>query len=129
MSSNKYRNRLALSSYINRVGDIGYPCFRYSYSGADYRYLLSQKKYRNCTRLGRPYNIYKVSLFVLEKMAKEGERFNSEIRKIKEIRRKNDTRLDRFERLRDSFKAREAEVVRRGFNNIEELERTEEEER
>ena len=61
-------------------------------------------------------------------MAKEGERFDSEIRKIKEIRRKNNARLDRFERLRDSFKARKAEIVRRGLNNIEELERIEDEE-
>ena len=62
-------------------------------------------------------------------MAKKGERLDSEIRKIKEIRRKNNVRLDRFERLRDSFKTRKAEVVRRGLNNIEELERIEEEER
>ena len=91
--------------------------------------MLGQKKYGNCTRLGRPYNIYEVSPFVLDKLAKEGERLDSEIRKIKEIRRKNNIRLDRFERLRNSFKAREAEVIRRGLNNIEELERIEDEER
>ena len=129
MSSNKYRNRLALSSYINRVGDMGYPCSRYSRSGADCRRLLGQKKCGNCTRLGRPCNIYEVSPSVLDKLAKEGERLDSEIRKIKEIRRENNARLDRFERFCNSFKAREAEVVRRGFNNIKELERTEEEER
>ena len=129
MSSNKYRNRLALSSYINRVGDISYPYFRYSYSGADYRRLLSQKKYRNCTRLRRPYNVYKVSPSIFNKMAKEGEHLDLEIRKIKEIRRKNNIRLDRFERLRDSFKAYKAEVIRRGLNNIEELKRIEDEER
>ena len=129
MSSNKYHNRLALSSYINRVGDIGYPCSRYSHSGADCRRLLGQKKYGNYTRLRRLYNIYEVSPSVLDKLAKEGERLDSEIRKIKEIRYKNNARLNRFERLRDSFKAREAEVIRRGFNNIEELERIEEEKR
>ena len=62
-------------------------------------------------------------------MAKEGERLDSEIRKMKEIRHKNNIRLDRFERLRDSFKTRETEVVRRGLDNIEELEHIEEEER
>ena len=129
MSSIKYRNRLALSSYINRVGDMGYPYSRYSHFGADCRRLLGQKKYRNCTRLGRSCDIYEVSPSVLKKIAKEGERLDSEIRKIKEIRYENNARLDRFERLRDSFKTREAEVVRRGLNNIEELERTEEEER
>ena len=129
MNSNKYRNRLALSSYINRVGDMGYPCSRYSYSSANCRRLLGQKKYRNCTRLGRLYNIYKVSLFILDKLAKEGEHLDLEIRKIKEIRRKNNIRLDRFERLRNSFKARKVKVIRRGFNNIEELERIEDEER
>ena len=129
MSSNKYRNRLALSSYINRVGDMGYPCSRYSYSGVNCRRLLGQKKYRNYTRGGRPYNIYEVSPSVLDKLAKEGERFDLKIRKIKEIRRKNDIRLDRFERLRNSFKARKAKVVRRGLNNIKELERIEDEER
>ena len=79
--------------------------------------------------MGRPYNIYEVFPSVLDKLAKEGERLNSEIRKIKEIRRKNNVRLDRFERLRNSFKARKAEVVRRGLNNIEELERLEDKER
>ena len=108
---------------------MGYPCFRYSHSGANCRRLLGQKKYRNCTRLGRSCDIYEVSPSILEKLAKEGERLDSEIRKIKEIRRKNNARLDRFERLRDSFKTRKVEVVRRGLNNIEELERIEEEKR
>ena len=129
MSSNKYRNRLALSSYINRVGDISYPYSRYSYSSVNYRRLLGQKKYGNYTRLRRPYNVYEVSPSVLDKLAKEGERLDSEIRKIKEIRRINDIRLDRFERLRNSFKARKAKVIRRGLDNIEELERIEDEER
>ena len=108
---------------------MGYPYSRYFYSNANCRRLLGQKKYGNYTRLGRPYNIYKISPSILEKMAKEGERLDSKIRKIKEIRRKNNARLDRFERLRDSFKTRKAEVVRRGLDNIEELERIEEEER
>ena len=79
--------------------------------------------------MGRPYNVYEVSPFVFDKLAKEGERFDLEIRKIKEIRRKNDIRLDRFERLRNSFKARKVEVIRRGLNSIEELDRIEDEER
>ena len=73
--------------------------------------------------------MYEASPSVLDKLAKERERLNSEIRKIKEIRRKNNIQLDRFERLRNSFKAREAEVIHRSLDNIEELERIEDEER
>ena len=52
-----------------------------------------------------------------------------EIEKIKQIRRDNDARLERFKRLRKALYERELEMVRRGIKNIEELERIEDEKR
>ena len=54
---------------------------------------------------------------------------DSEIKEIKRIRRNNDARLERFERLRKALKLKEFEIIRYGLDNIEELKRKEEEER
>ena len=52
-----------------------------------------------------------------------------EIRRIKEIRRKNDARLARFERLQESLESHKLELIRRGIENIKELDRIEAEDR
>ena len=54
---------------------------------------------------------------------------DSKIKEIKRIRRKNNIRLKRFKRLRKALKLKEFKIIRRGLNNIKELERIEEEER
>ena len=38
-------------------------------------------------------------------------------------------RIERFERFREALNKREKDLIRRGFNNIEELERLEDEKR
>ena len=48
---------------------------------------------------------------------------------MEQIRRDNDARLERFRRLRKALYERELEIVYRGIENIEELERIEDEER
>ena len=54
---------------------------------------------------------------------------DSKIREIKRIRRKNNARLERFKRLCKALKSKEFEIIYRGLDNIEELERIEKEER
>ena len=54
---------------------------------------------------------------------------DSKIKEIKRIRRKNDARLERFKRLRKALKSKEFEIIRRGLDNIKELEHIEKEKR
>ena len=51
------------------------------------------------------------------------------IERMEQIRRDNDARLERFKRLQKALYKRELEMVRRGIENIEELERIEDKKR
>ena len=90
---------------------------------------MGKKKCGNCIKKGYFYNVYNITASQIETISKEGNRLDSKIKEIKRIRRKNDTRLERFKRLREALKLKKFKIIRRGLNNIEELERIEEEER
>ena len=90
---------------------------------------MGKKKCGNYTRKGYFYNVYNVIASQIETILKEGNRLNSKIKEIKRIRRENDARLKRFERLRKALKSKEFEIIRRGLNDIKELKRVEEEKR
>ena len=65
----------------------------------------------------------------VKRISKEGNRLDSEIQKSFKAIREAIARIERFKRLRQILKERKLEMIRRGLNNIEELERIEKEER
>ena len=88
---------------------------------------MGKKKYSNYTRKGYTYNIYDVTASEIKRISKEGDRLDSEIQKSFKIMRKAIARIERFKRLREVLKERKLEMIRRSLDNIEELERIEQE--
>ena len=129
MASRQQRGRFDLGDRINARGKMVIPCARCASSGGDCRLLVGYKKCGNCTRKGLSCNARDVTSSQFERVDKEKERLRLEIRKMKEIRRENDARLARFERLQESLEERELELIRRGLVSLEELDRVEEAER
>ena len=106
-----------------------YPCSRCDEKSLEYRRILGKKKYSNYTRRGCTYNVYDMTASEVKRILKEGNRLDSEIQKSFEAIREAIARMERFKRLREVLKERELEIIRRKLDNIEELERIEEEER
>ena len=106
-----------------------YPCSRCDKKSLEYRRILGKKKCSNCTRRGCVCNVYDVTTSEVERISKEGDRLDSEIQKSFKAMREAMARMERFKRLRQVLKERELEMIRRGLDNIEELERIEKEER
>ena len=129
MRSRQTENRIALGAFINKVGVIVYPYSRYNEKSLECRRILGKKKYSNCTRKGCTCNVYDIITSEVERISKEGNRLDSEIQKSFEIMREAIARIERFKRLRNILKERKLEIIRRGLDNIEELERIEKEER
>ena len=129
MSSRQSVNRLSLSKRINQLGKMVQPCSRCAQSKLECRLLLGSKKCGNCTRRGLKCNARDVSDSDFAKLDREASRLDSEIRRSREDMESAMARWKRFERLREALKEKEMEMVRRGLDNIEELERIEEEER
>ncbi len=90
---------------------------------------MGSKKCGNCTRRGLRCDVRDVTDRDFEKIDKEASRLDAEIRKSREDMELAMARWKRFERLREVLKEKEIEMVRRGLDNIEELERVEDEER
>ena len=129
MRNRQTENRIALGAFINKVGVIIYPCSRCDKKSFEYRRVLGKKKYSNYIRRGYFCNVYDITASEVKRILKEGNRLNSEIQKSFETIREAIARIKRFRRLRKVLKKRELETVRRRLDNIEELERIEEEER
>ena len=102
---------------------------RYNKNSFEYRRILGKKKYSNCIRRGYIYNIYNVIASEIKRILKEGDRLDSEIQKSFNAMREAIARMERFKRLRKVLKERKLKIIRRGLNNIEELERIEKEKR
>ena len=64
-----------------------------------------------------------------KKINKERERLEGKLQKSREAIREAIARMERFERLREALSKREEDLIRRSLDNIEELERLEDEER
>ena len=129
MRSRQTENRIALGIFINKVGVIVYPYSRYDKKSLECRRILGKKKYSNYIRRGYICNIYDITASEVKRISKEGNRLDSEIQKSFEAMRKAIARMERFKRLRKILKERKLEMIRRGLDNIEELERIEKEER
>ena len=129
MSSRQHFNRLALSLRINNIGKIVHPYSRYYQSNSEYRLLISSQKCGNYTRKGIRYNVRNVTKGHFKKIDKERERLEGKLQKSREAMRKAIARIERFERLREALSKREEDLIRRSLDNIEELERLEDEER
>ena len=106
-----------------------YPCSRCDEKSFEYRYILGKKKYSNYIRRGYICNIYNIIASEVKRISKEGDRLDSEIQKSFKVIREAITRIERFKRLRKVLKEYKLEIIRRGLNNIEELERVKKEER
>ena len=129
MRSRQTENRIALGIFINKVGVMVYPYSRCDKKSLEYRRVLGKKKYSNCTRRGCVCNIYDMTASEVKRISKEGNRLDSEIQKSFEAIREAIARIERFKRLRKVLKERKLEMIRRGLDNIEELERIKKEER
>ena len=129
MRSRQTKNRIALSTFINKVGVIIYPCSRCDEQSFECRRILGKKKYNNYIRRGCTCNIYNMIASEVKRILKEGDRLDSEIQKSFEAMREAIARMERFKRLRKVLKERKLEIIRHRLDNIEELERVEEEER
>ena len=64
-----------------------------------------------------------------KKIDKERARLEGKLQKSRKAMREAMARMERFERLREALNKREEDLIRRGLDNIEELERIEEEKR
>ncbi len=91
--------------------------------------MIGQKKCGNCTRKGLACDGHDVTVHQFEKLDKERDRLLSEIKKSRAAMREAMSRMERFERLKETLESREAELIRRGVENMEDLERMEEEDR
>ena len=91
--------------------------------------MLGKKKYSNCIRRGCVCNVYDVTISEVKRISKESDRLDSEIQKSFKAIREAIARIKRFKRLRQVLKERKLEIIRRGLDNIKELERIEKEER
>ena len=129
MPSRQQQNRITLSSRINRVGKMVFPCSRCAQQKVECRRILGAKKCGNCTRRGCKCDVQDVTAPQFERIDKERQRIKSEIRQSREAMEAAMARWKRFERLQESLEEREAELIRRGLDNIEELERVEAEEK
>ena len=129
MRSRQTENRIALGTFINKVGVIVYPYSRCDKKSLEYRYILGKKKYSNYIRRGYTCNIYNMIASEVKRILKEGDRLDSEIQKSFKVMRETIARIKRFKRLRKVLKERKLEIIRRKLNNIEELERVKQEKR
>ena len=129
MSSRQQRQRIQLSLRIQKFGKMVRPYSRCQQSNSECKLLMGSSKCGNCTRRGLRCDIRDVEADDFVRIDREATRLENEIEKMEQIRRENDARLERFRRLRKALHERELEMVRRGVENIEELERIEDEER
>ena len=129
MRSRQTENRIALGTFINKVGIIVYLYSRCDKNSLEYRRVLGKKKYSNYIRKGYVCNVYDMTASEVERISKEGDRLDSEIQKSFEAIREAMARIERFKRFRKVLKERKLEMIRRKLNNIKELERIEKEER
>ena len=79
MRSRQTENRITLSTFINKVGVIVYPCSRCDENSLEYRRILGKKKYSNCIRKGYTCNVYDVIASKIKRISKESDRLDSEI--------------------------------------------------
>jgi len=90
---------------------------------------MGSSKCGNCTRRGIKCDVRDVTERDFAKIDKEAARLDAAIKQFREEEEAARARWKRFERLREALKEKEIEMVRRGVDNIEELERIEDEER
>ena len=83
---------------------------------------MGSSKCGNCIRRGLRCDVRDVEADDFIRINREAARLEDKIEKMERIRRDNDARLERFRRLRKALYERELEMVRRGIENIEELE-------
>ena len=105
------------------------PCSRCRQSSSECRLLMGSSKCGNCTRRGLKCDVRDVSTEDFAKVDKEAARLDAEVERMEEEEELLRARLKRFKRLRKALHEKELEMVRRGLDNIEELERIEDEER
>ena len=129
MRSRQTENRIALGTFINKVGIMVYLYSRCDENSLECYRILGKKKYSNYTRRGCVCNVYDMTASEVERISKEGDRLDSEIQKSFKAIREAIARIERFKRLRKVLKERKLEIIRRRLNNIKELERIEKEER
>ena len=79
MRNRQTENRIALSTFINKVGVMVYPCSRCDEKSLEYRRILGKKKYSNCIRKGYICNIYNITASEVKRISKESDRLDSEI--------------------------------------------------
>ena len=91
--------------------------------------LIGSQKYGNYTRRGIRCDVRNVTEGYFKKIDKEQERLEGELQKSRKAIREAIARIERFERLREALSKREEDLIRRNLDNIEELERIENEER
>ena len=90
---------------------------------------MGSSKYSNYIRRGFRCDIRNVEADDFIRIDRKAAQLEGKIEKIEQIRRNNDTRLERFRRLRKALYEREFEIVRRNIKNIKELKRIEDEKR
>ena len=129
MNSRQHLNRLALSVRINSIGKIVYPCSRYQQSDSECKLLMGFQKCKNYTRKGIRCDVRDMTKGHFKKIDKERERLKGKLQKFRKAIRKAIARIKRFERFREALSKREKDLIRRGLDNIEELERLKDEER
>ena len=105
------------------------PCGRCARLHLECTLLAGHRKCSHCIPTGLLYDAAADNLDTLEKVDREKERIQEEIKKMETIRRENDARLARFYVLQKSLEDREIALVVQGANTLAELDRIEEEER
>jgi len=128
--------RIELSKLINSKGVTMRPCNQCQKSGLECRKSEHSKKCGNCVRRGYACDAAAVSASDIDKVLRERRRLDDEEERAREQMRlaMSQTRdamakLDRLEKLKRFLSTREGELIRRGVQDVEELERLEEEER
>ena len=123
-------NRLRLARQIDLEGAMVQPCSRCKQSGEECRILLGSMKCGSCTRKGYAgCDVRDVTDADFDKLDNESEKLEEQLRIAKDQKSSARAKIKRLKSQRAYLKSRREELIRRGLNNIEELERLEASER
>ena len=129
MSSTASQKRSVLSVRIAKYGVLAMsPCKHCLADGLECRVLSSNRKCANCVRRGIKCDAKEMPLGDFEKIDKERARIRAERAAAEESASAALAKLDRLRKLESHLQQKEDEMIRRGLDSLEELEKVEEEE-
>src|SRR5438477_2337576 len=128
--SKKTQARHVLADQILRLGVVMHPCSRCSSSGGSCLVAQGSLKCSSCTRSGVGCDVLEMpSGAQFDRIGREKRRLQAELDSEREALLKSLAKTARLEKQKASLERREADLLRRGVETVEELERLEESER